>query len=164
MDAVTIKLGHRDDAFVVRKAVFMDEQGYENEFESLDDHSGCIHVTTHVAGEVVGCARTFPHAAECAACDDPHPLPSSPFDAAADDETTFVFGRLAVLPAYRHRGLGGELLGAAECAARDAGARVMKLHAQEYVRGMYEALGYVQIAEVDYEDEGQPHVWMAKRL
>ena len=29
---------------------------------------------------------------------------------------------------------------------------------------MYEALGYVQISEVDYEDEGQPHVWMAKRL
>ena len=49
-------------------------------------------------------------------------------------------------------------------AAREAGARLIKLHAQEYIRDLYAAEGYEQISEVDYEDEGQPHLWMAKRL
>ena len=39
-----------------------------------------------------------------------------------------------------------------------------KLHAQEYVLPLYVKAGYTQIAPVDYEDEGQPHVWMAKRV
>lgn len=47
---------------------------------------------------------------------------------------------------------------------RAAGARVCKLHAQEYVRDLYAKLGYGQISDVDYEDEGQPHLWMAKLL
>lgn len=46
----------------------------------------------------------------------------------------------------------------------EAGARLIKLHAQEYIRDLYAAEGYEQISEVDYEDEGQPHLWMAKRL
>ena len=28
----------------------------------------------------------------------------------------------------------------------------------------YIKAGYTQIAPVDYEDEGQPHAWMAKRV
>ena len=29
---------------------------------------------------------------------------------------------------------------------------------------LYAKAGYTQIAPVDYEDEGQPHAWMAKRV
>ena len=53
---------------------------------------------------------------------------------------------------------------ASDDAARAAGARLVKLHAQEYVRDLYAKMGYTQISDVDYEDEGQPHLWMAKRL
>lgn len=43
-------------------------------------------------------------------------------------------------------------------------AKLIKLHAQEYVLPLYAKAGYTQIAPVDYEDEGQPHAWMAKRM
>lgn len=33
MSLVTIELGNRADAFAVRKAVFIEEQGYENEYD-----------------------------------------------------------------------------------------------------------------------------------
>ena len=66
--------------------------------------------------------------------------------------------------AMRRRGLASKIVEASEAAARDAGAKLIKLHAQEYVLPLYAKAGYTQIAPVDYEDEGQPHVWMAKLL
>ena len=73
-------------------------------------------------------------------------------------------GRVAVLPSKRRRGLASKLDEARDAAARDAGAKLIKLHAQEYVLPLFVKAGYTQIAPVDYEDEGQPHVWMAKRV
>lgn len=164
MAAIEIKTGMRDDAFAVRKAVFMDEQGYENEYDALDEEPGCIHVTLYVDGELAGCARTFSHATERVLDESTHALPACAFDEEATDETTYVLGRVAVLSAFRRQGIASKIVIAAEDAARAAGARVMKLHAQEYVRDLYAKLGYVQISEVDYEDEGQPHLWMARVL
>ena len=60
----------RDAAFDVRKRVFMDEQGYENEFDQIDDDPRCIHVTLYVDGEVAGCSRVFPEELERAAAPD----------------------------------------------------------------------------------------------
>ena len=77
---------------------------------------------------------------------------------------TYIMGRVAVLPAMRRRGLASAIVEASDTCARDAGAKLIKLHAQEYVLPLYEKAGYTQIAPVDYEDEGQPHAWMAKRV
>lgn len=57
---LTVRFDARDAAFDVRKRVFMDEQGYENEFDQIDDDPRCIHVTLYVDGEVAGCSRVFP--------------------------------------------------------------------------------------------------------
>lgn len=167
MADIRVETGNRGDAFEVRRVVFIEEQGYENEYDELDEEPGCIHVTLYVDDELAGCARTFSHATELACAEDAtgvHALPACDFDADAADETTYVLGRVAVLPAYRRKGLASKIVLASEDAARAAGACVMKLHAQEYVRDLYGQLGYVQISEVDYEDEGQPHLWMAKSL
>lgn len=164
METIAIEVGNRADAFAIRKAVFMDEQGYESEYDAIDEDSSCIHVTLYVDGEPVGCSRSFPRATERVLAKDEPESPASEFDEGATESTIYVMGRVAVLSAYRRRGLANKIVIATEDAARKAGARVMKLHAQEYVRGMYLKLGYIQISEVDYEDEGQPHLWMAKRL
>ena len=76
---------------------------------------------------------------------------------------TYIMGRVAVLPSMRRRGLASKIVEASDTCARDAGAKLIKLHAQEYVLPLYAKAGYTQIAPVDYEDEGQPHAWMAKR-
>ena len=61
-------------------------------------------------------------------------------------------------------GLASAIVEASDACVRDAGAKLIKLHAQEYVLPLYAKAGYTQIAPVDYEDEGQPHAWMAKRV
>lgn len=154
----------RDDAFTVRRAVFMDEQGYENEFEAIDDDASCIHVVLYAGGELAGCARVFPEELERTLSPEIPQSPACALDEGVGDDETFLLGRVAVLPALRGRGLGRAIASACECAARRAGAKLIKLHAQEHVKGLYAGLGYQQISEVDYEDEGQPHLWMAKRL
>lgn len=154
----------RDDAFAVRRAVFMEEQGYENEFEAIDDDAACIHVVLYVDGELAGCARVFPGELERVLNPTAPQPPACALDGDARPGQTYLLGRVAVLPAFRRRGLARELVAACEDAARKAGALLIKLHAQEYIRALYAAAGYEQISEVDYEDEGQPHLWMVKRL
>ena len=58
--SVEIKTGYFEDAEHVRRVVFMEEQGYENEFDEIDEAPSCIHVTIYVDGDVAGCARVFP--------------------------------------------------------------------------------------------------------
>ena len=61
---IQLKTGCFDDAALVRRVVFMDEQGYENEFDAIDEDQNCIHVTLYVDGELAGCSRVFPEELE----------------------------------------------------------------------------------------------------
>ena len=50
--------GNFADARIVRTRVFMEEQGFANEFDSLDEHPATLHVTLYDAeGALAGCAR-----------------------------------------------------------------------------------------------------------
>ena len=162
--SVEVKIGYFEDAEHVRRVVFMEEQGYENEFDEIDEAPSCIHVTIYVDGDVAGCARVFPEELEHTADTEAPASPACDFDEGIEAGETYIMGRVAVLPAYRRRGLASKVVAAADEAARDAGAKLIKLHAQEYVIPLYARAGYIQIAAVDYEDEGQPHAWMARRL
>ena len=161
---IRIETGDFEDAAKVRRAVFMEEQGYENEFDDIDTDVACIHVTLYVDDELAGCARVFPEPLEQAADPSAPTSPACDFDKGVSPDETYVMGRVAVLPAMRRRGLASRIVETSAAAAQHAGAKLMKLHAQEYVIPLYLKLGYAQIAPVDYEDEGQPHAWMAKRL
>ena len=161
---IEIKTGRFEDAARVRRAVFMDEQGYENEFDEIDETPSCIHVTLYADGMVAGCARVFPEALEHSADTEAPASPTCDFDKGVEPGEIYIMGRVAVLSTFRHRGLASQIIAAADRAAHDAGAKLIKLHAQEYVIPLYAGAGYTQIAPVDYEDEGQPHVWMAKLL
>lgn len=161
---IQLKTGCFDDAALVRRVVFMDEQGYENEFDQIDEASDCIHVTLYVDDELAGCSRVFPEELERVADAEAPVLPACDMDEDVAAGETYIMGRVAVLSTMRRRGLACKIIEASEAAACDAGAKVIKLHAQEYVLPLYVKAGYTQIASVDYEDEGQPHVWMAKRV
>ena len=142
----------------------MDEQGYTDEFDAIDDDSRCIHVVLYVDGMLAGCSRIFPELLERTEAPDAPQSPASSFDEGVAPDAVYLLGRVAVLPEFRRRGLASSIVQASEQAAQTAGAQLVKLHAQEYVQSLYAKEGYEQIAPVDYEDEGQPHVWMAKRL
>jgi hypothetical protein len=124
---IQLKTGCFDDAALVRRVVFMDEQGYENEFDQIDEASDCIHVTLYVDGQLAGCSRVFPEALGRTADAEAPVSPACDLDEGVAAGETYIMGRVAVLP-------------------------------------LYAKAGYAQIAPVDYEDEGQPHAWMAKRV
>jgi predicted GNAT family N-acyltransferase len=159
-----IKTNVREDAFAVRRAVFVEEQGYENEFDGIDDHPSCVHVTIYIDGELAGCSRLFPELLERALAPESPQSPTCAFDEGVTAEETYLLGRVAVMSVFRRRGLASAIIAASDKAAREAGAKLVKLHAQEYAQDLYAKQGYTQIGDVDYEDEGQPHLWMVKRL
>lgn len=140
--------GAFEDAKAVRTRVFMEEQGFCNEFGPEDEASEMIHVTLYGDGALLGCARVFPAALEPMLDDAPG---------------RWVFGRLAVLPEARKGGLGSRLLAESERLAREAGATEMHLHAQCSAQPFYEKAGYAAYGPIEL-DEHVEHQWMSKAL
>lgn len=138
---ISLVRGAREEAFAIRTKVFVEEQGYQDEFDDIDARA--VHIAAFVDGTAVGCARCF----------------SDP-----EESRRFAIGRVAVLPAYREHGVGRMLVEACEEAIGERGAESIRLHAQARLEGWYASMGYARIGDVDYEDEGQPHVWMGKEL
>ena len=126
------------DAKAIRQAVFVEEQGFHNEFDQTDDAS--LHIVAYDGNKPVGVCRIFPDRGE-----------------------TWTLGRLAVLKPYRGQHLGANLVTKAEETARSRGADRITLHAQERVAGFYRSLGYRGMGVHD-QDEGCPHMWMEKPL
>ena len=138
-----------DVAKAVRIRVFMEEQGFQNEFDGVDRDPRTLEVAARDAqGEPAGCARVFPSELE---------------PGVETREGRWVFGRLAVVPEHRHGGLGLQLLAYSEEAARNLGAREMHLHARVSVMPFYERAGYEAYGPVEY-DEHVEHRWMRKGL
>ncbi|MHB0974044.1 MAG: GNAT family N-acetyltransferase [Thiobacillus sp.] len=121
----------------VRRAVFIDEQGVPEEME-WDAHDAVSAHWLAIAedGSPIGCARLLP---------DGH------------------IGRMAVLPAWRGRGVGRALLAAILRAAQERGHRTLMLSAQTHAAGFYARAGFAVVGE-EYEEAGIPHVAMRKSL
>jgi predicted GNAT family N-acyltransferase len=114
----------------VRRRVFVEEQGVPEAMEWEDGDGACAwFVARDRLGEVVGVARLTPEGR---------------------------VGRMAVLPAWRRRGVGSALLRAALAMAAQRGFRQVSAHAQcqalpFYVRHGFEPEG------VEFEEAGIPH-------
>jgi GNAT superfamily N-acetyltransferase len=70
--------------------------------------------------------------------------------------------RMYVVPEFRGRGFGHELIQALEDTARDLGHRVMRLDSTSATWLIYQAAGYREIA--NYNDNPHADVWGEKRL
>ncbi|QCC47643.1 GNAT family N-acetyltransferase [Halobellus limi] len=147
----------RRDAFSIRREVFVDEQGVDEDVE-WDEHdepgADATHFVAYDDGDVVGAARFR------AVDRDPGRGPNA---GDADESATGKVERVVVAADRRGEDWGRRVMNAVESHAREEGFDRLELHAQTPVRGFYETLGYEAYGD-KFEEAGIPHVKMAKRL
>ena len=131
--------GEVQGALDLRFRVFCEEQGVAPAADQDGRDHEAIHLVALEDGRVVGTCRLLV------------------------DRGVARLGRNAVGETDRGRGVGTALLRAADRIAADAGADMIRLHAQLPARGLYERAGYVAEGEV-FIEEGIEHVTMEKRL
>ncbi len=125
-----------DEARLIRTEVFVEEQGFRNEFDESDGQ--CLHLVIFSDGTPAAAGRIFP-----------------------PENGICVIGRIAVLKNFRGKNFGAEAVRLLEEKARELGAEKTALSAQCRVTGFYEKLGYKASGEV-YNDEFCPHIHMEK--
>lgn len=121
----------------IRRKVFMNEQGFKNEFDSLDDIA--FHAVIYDDNNGIATARLY------------------------QDENGWHIGRVAVLPQYRRQKLGEEVMLALESHAKRQGISEITLSAQVQAVGFYEKLGYKKLNDL-HMDEFCTHITMKKTL
>lgn len=137
----------RADAFDVRRTVFVDEQGVDEDLE-YDEHdepdAGAVHFVAYDD-------------------EDDQPIGAARLREYEDEDGVGKVERVAVLEPHREAGVGRELMRAVEERARAQAFSTIKLHAQTRVAGFYRRLGYERRGE-EFEEAGIPHVEMRKSL
>ena len=130
-----------DDAKIIRTKVFIEEQGFENELDEIDDYA--IHIVLYDNKIPIATCRVFKDETE--------------------ENNTYILGRLAVKKEYRGRRIGTEMLKEAEKIVLQNNGSTLKLHAQCRAKQFYAISGYTEYGKVEY-DEGCPHIWMKKQI
>jgi predicted GNAT family N-acyltransferase len=130
-----------EQAFAIRRAVFVDEQGVAEtqEFDGRDEQAH--HLLALRDGAAVGTLRVR----------------------WLDGGRSVKIERVAVLPGARGSQIGRALLQAALALAGSAGAETAILHAQTAARGFYARLGFVAFGPAFMED-GIAHIAMRLSL
>ncbi len=123
----------------IRKAVFIDEQKFKNEFDDIDNTA--IHLVIFDDKEkAVGTARMF-----------------------KTDDKTVCFGRIAILKEERKNHYGSFILKELERKAKEMGYKKIELSAQERIKDFYKKNGYTEIGDT-YFDEYCRHIKMYKYI
>lgn len=130
----------REDAFDVRREVFVEGQGVpeERELDGRDDEA--VHFVAYEGATAVGAARLRELAPDAGKVE-----------------------RVSVRGPHRGEGWGRRLVAAVESEARERDLSVLVLHAQTDVEAFYRRLGYRTVS-AEFEEAGMPHVEMEKRL
>jgi putative N-acetyltransferase (TIGR04045 family) len=133
-----IALHHR-----IRRAVFVDEQGMfeETDVDAHDGEPATLKVLASCGSVPAGAVRLYP----------------------LDDEGLWKGDRLAVLSAFRPRGLGAPLVRFAVRTAGERGGRLMVAHIQPRNVGFFRRLGWHMVGEPEIF-VGREHQKMAIRL
>ncbi len=127
-----------NEAVSIRKEVFIDEQGFDDEFDEIDEL--CSHAIAYLDDLAIGTCRFYEQSPK-----------------------TYFLGRVAVKKAYRKKNYGRDMLCDVEKYIKNAGGEKIILHAQLSSRGFYEKQGFTAGGTIDYEQDC-PHVWMSKEL
>lgn len=127
------------DAKIIRKQVFMEEQGFKNEFDDIDNIS--FHIVMYDENRPVATCRVYEDIVK----------------------NEYILGRLSVVKEYRGMSLGAKMIGEAERIVKEKGGTSIRLHAQCRVTPFYGQQGYKEYGVIE-DDEGCPHIWMKKQL
>ena len=139
-------------AFEVRRAVFVDEQGYTTEQEFDEAEGRALHAIVQL---VPGCATT-PGAARTLG------TARLLVDATGEGPVALV-SRVSVLPHARGLGVGQALVRFLMDAARQLGCARARAGAQTVALDFWRSLGFEPTGE-RYMDYHVPHEWTERRL
>ncbi|MCH1626267.1 GNAT family N-acetyltransferase [Ferdinandcohnia quinoae] len=130
----------RQDAFHVRKIVFVDEQNVplEEEIDQFEDDA--THFVLYDEEKPVGAGRFR----------------------VIDDIGKVE--RICVLSTHRSKGAGKIIMNKIEEFAKEKGISTLKLHAQTHAENFYKKLGYETASPDVFLDAGIPHVTMEKGI
>lgn len=128
-----------EEAKKIRKEVFVEEQGFENEFDDIDNIS--VHLVTYDKDKPVATCRIYYN----------------------EEKKAYTVGRIAVVKAYRGKKIGAEILQESIIQTEALGGKALYLHAQCRATEFYEKQGFEKIGAIDF-DENCPHIWMYKEL
>ncbi|MEH7380595.1 GNAT family N-acetyltransferase [Bacillus sp. JJ1533] len=129
----------QDDAYTIRKVVFVDEQNVplEEEIDQFEDEA--THIVLYDQNEPVGAGRF------------------RELDGYGKVE------RICVLASHRKKGAGNLIMQKMEDIAKERGISKLKLNAQTHAENFYKKLGYETVSGL-FMDAGIPHVTMIKEL
>lgn len=141
IENITVRLAdwhrYRNPICAIRRRVFIEEQQVPEDMEWDGLDAMAIHVLGRTDnGPACGTARMLPDGR---------------------------IGRMAVLPAYRNRGLGSALLQKLMVLAVDAGLEQLSLHAQIRAIPFYRHHGF-EARGNEFSEAGIPHRLMQHRL
>ncbi len=122
----------------LRTEVFVDEQGFQEEFDEIDDRA--VHLCIYEGELPVATGRLY-----------------------SDDGNSCHIGRVAVAKTHRRMHLGEAVMRRLEEEARRLGYREAELSSQDHAIGFYEKMGYTPVGEF-YMDQHCPHKRMVKAL
>lgn len=128
-----------DEARKIRETVFIEEQGFQNEYDE-DDNIAKHIVIFENKNAIATCRVYFDKSVGC-----------------------YHVGRIAVLKEFRGNGLGKVLVTEAEKLAKSLGGTEMFIGGQVRVTQFYEKLGYTPYGE-EYYEENVPHIALKKLL
>ncbi len=128
-----------DEARYIRETVFLQEQGFEKEYDEYDNVAKTIVI--YDGDEAIATCRLY-----------------------WDNEVNcHHMGRIAVLKHRRGEGLGAIIVAEGEKVIKSLGGKEVFISGQIQVAEFYKKLGYTQYGEV-YMEENHPHVALKKIL
>ena len=129
-----------EDAKFIRTTVFVDEQGFVDEFDENDERA--IHILMYLNKKVIGTSRII----------------------YSKEHNCYVIGRFAILKEFRKQGYGKNLMDFTEKEIiKRYGHVQIGVSAQERVKDFYQKVGF-SLTNEKYLDQDCPHVFMTKRL
>lgn len=126
-----------EDARFIREEVFIKEQGFNNEFDEIDQIA--LHLVIYDEKGPIACCRYFE----------------------GQEQGEYIIGRIAVLKEYRGMQLGQKLIQEVEKQVNNLNGKKLSLSAQMRVMQFYEKQGFVALGE-PYLDEECEHIHMEK--